>query len=178
MEKRLGEILIKTYLGDITDLAVDAIVNAANSDLWMGSGVAGAIKSKGGDVIEREALAQGPIRPGEAVITSAGCLSAKHVIHCAGMPPGGRATYWKVLASVQHALNLASKYELNSIAFPSIGSGVGGLTREESAKAILKGITQYAEKPGSVREITLVGHSKAACDCFCRAIEDCQEHRT
>ncbi|TFF91693.1 hypothetical protein EU546_08280, partial [Candidatus Thorarchaeota archaeon] len=110
MEKRLGDVVIKTYMGDITDLAVDAIVNAANSDLWMGSGVAGAIKSKGGVVIEEEALAKGPIRPGEAVLTSAGKLTAKHVIHCAGMPPGGRATYLKVLGSVQHALRLASKH--------------------------------------------------------------------
>lgn len=177
MERRLGEILIKTYLGDITDLAVDAIVNAANSDLWMGSGVAGAIKAKGGIEIEEEAIVQGPIRPGEAVITSAGRLSAKHVIHCAGMPPGGRATYWKVLASVRDALDLASKYDLNSIAFPAIGAGVGGLTKEESAKAIVTGISLYAESPGSVRDITLVGYSEVTCDCFCKAIEDCQEQR-
>jgi hypothetical protein len=101
MEKKLGAVLVKTYLGDITELAVDAIANAANSDLWMGSGVAGAIKSKGGHQIEKEAVSMGPIRPGEAVMTTAGDLPSKYVIHCAGMPPGGKATYWKVLASVQ-----------------------------------------------------------------------------
>jgi O-acetyl-ADP-ribose deacetylase (regulator of RNase III) len=176
MEKRLGDVVIKTYMGDITDLAVDAIVNAANSDLWMGSGVAGAIKSKGGVVIEEEALAKGPIRPGEAVITSAGKLTAKHVIHCAGMPPGGRATYWKVLGSVQHALRLASKHNLNTIAFPAIGAGVGGLSGDQSAKAIVEGISRYAEDPGSVKEITLVGYGKPSCDCFRRAVEQSQEY--
>lgn len=176
MDKRLGQIVVKTYLGDITDLAVDAIVNAANSGLWMGSGVAGAIKRKGGIEIEKEALANGPIRPGEAVLTSAGRLPAKHVIHCAGMPPGGRATYQAVLSSVEHALRLASEYQLNSIAFPAIGAGVGGLSGDESAKAIVTGITRYVGKPSSVKEITLVGYSRATCDCFCRAVEQCQEY--
>ena len=177
MEKKLGKIVIKTYLGDITDLATDAIVNAANSDLWMGSGVAGAIKAKGGQEIEKEAMKQGPIHPGEAVITSGGRLSAKHVIHCAGMPPGGKATYQDVMNSVEHALKLASKYELHSIAFPAIGAGVGGLSTEESARAIASGIARHAENPGSVREVMLVGYNKSSCECFCRAVEECQEYR-
>ncbi len=175
MEKIVGDILVKTYIGDITDLAVDAIANAANSDLWMGSGVAGAIKSKGGQQIEDEALSMGPIRPGEAVMTTAGALPSKYVIHCAGMPPGGRATYWKVLASVQAALNIASDHNLTSIAFPAIGAGVGGLTEEQSAKAIIDGIIQYVRKPRSVKEITLVGFNKYTCECFNSAINECEE---
>lgn len=175
MEKRLGEVLVKTHMGDITELAVDVIVNAANSDLWMGSGVAGAIKRKGGEEIEREALSMGPIRPGEAVMTTAGKLPSKYVIHCAGMPPGGTATYWKVLASVQAALNIASDHNLRSIAFPAIGAGVGGLGEEKSARAIAEGIIHYAKTPGSVKEITLVGLNKYTCDCFCKAVEESQE---
>ncbi len=175
MEKKVGNVIIKTYIGDITELAVDVIANAANSDLWMGSGVAGAIKSKGGQQIEDEALSMGPIRPGEAVMTTAGALPSKYVIHCAGMPPGGRATYWKVLSSVQAALSIASDHNLNSIAFPAIGAGVGGLTEEQSAKAIVEGINHYARKPGSVKEITLVGLSKYTCDCFCNAINECED---
>jgi O-acetyl-ADP-ribose deacetylase (regulator of RNase III) len=177
VEKKLGEIVVKTYLGDITDLATDAIVNAANSDLWMGSGVAGAIKAKGGLIVEEEAMEQGPIRPGEAVMTSGGRLSAKHVIHCAGMPPGGKATYQDVMNSVEHALHLASKYELRSVAFPAIGAGVGGLSIEESARAIVAGIARHARNPSSVREIMLVGYNKSACECFCKAVEECQEYR-
>ena len=175
MEKRIGDVLVKTYMGDITELAVDAIANAANSDLWMGSGVAGAIKSKGGQQIEDEALSMGPIRPGEAVMTTAGALPSKYVIHCAGMPPGGKATYWKVLSSVQVALNIASSHNLSSVAFPAIGAGVGGLSEEESAKAIVEGIAYYAKSAQSVKEITLVGLNKYVCDCFCKAVNECKE---
>lgn len=175
MEKRLGEVLVKTYMGDITELAVDVIANAANSDLWMGSGVAGAIKKKGGEEIEKEALSLGPIRPGDAVMTTAGSLPSKYVMHCAGMPPGGKATYWKVLSSVQAALNIASLNNLKSIAFPAIGAGVGGLSEEQSTRAIAEGISYYVRKPGSVKEITLVGLNKYVCDCFCKAVEECRE---
>ena len=175
MEKIVGDILLKTYMGDITELSVDAIANAANSDLWMGSGVAGAIKAKGGQQIEDEALSMGPIRPGEAVMTTAGNLPSKYVIHCAGMPPGGKATYWKVLSSVQRALNIASDHNLTSLAFPAIGAGVGGLSEEQSAKAIVEGITHYTRTQGSVKEITLVGLNKYVCDCFCKAINQCEE---
>ncbi len=175
MEKRLGEVVVKTYMGNITELVVDVIVNAANSDLWMGSGVAGAIKEKGGVEIEKEALSMGPIRPGEAVMTTAGALPSKYVMHCAGMPPGGKATYWKVLASVQAALNIASDHNLKTIAFPAIGAGVGGLGEEQSAKAIADGINHYARAPGSVKEITLVGQNKFVCDCFWKAVEEGKE---
>lgn len=175
MEKLFGTVLVKTYIGDITELTVDAIANAANSDLWMGSGVAGAIKSKGGQQIEDEALSMGPIRPGEAVMTTAGALPSKYVIHCAGMPPGGKATYWKVLSSVQTALNIASDHNLRSVAFPAIGAGVGGLSEEESAKAIVEGISHYARTAQSVKEITLVGLNKYVCDCFCKAVNECRE---
>jgi len=156
VEKRLGGILVQTYIGNITTLSVDAVVNAANSDLWMGSGVAGAIKRKGGDIIEQEAMAQGPINPGEAVITSAGTLSAKHVIHCAGMSPGKSATYDSVKSSVREALRLASENNLTSIAFPAIGAGVGELSKEQSAKAIIEAIEDHSINAGSVKEVFLV----------------------
>ena len=175
MEIKLGEVLVRTYLGDITELAVDAIANAANSDLWMGSGVAGAIKAKGGIEIEQEAISLGPIRPGESVLTTGGKLPAKYVIHCAGMPPGGRATSWKVISSVQHALDIASQHNIKSVAFPAIGSGVGGLSEYESAKAIITGICHYARAPKSVKEITLVGLNKRVCECFCKAFDEREE---
>jgi O-acetyl-ADP-ribose deacetylase (regulator of RNase III) len=175
MEKKVGSVIVKTYIGDITELAVDAIANAANSDLWMGTGVAGAIKSKGGEQIEEEALSMGPIRPGDAVMTTAGALPSKFVIHCAGMPPGGSATYWKVLSSVQAALNIAADHNLSSLAFPAIGAGVGGLSEEDSARAIVEGIAHYARKTSSVKEITLVGLNKYVCDCFSSAVNECKE---
>ena len=81
MEKQIGDVKIIVQQGDITESSTDAIVNAANSDLWMGSGVAGAIKKKGGIQVEHEAMAQAPIKPGEAVITSGGRMSIPYVIH-------------------------------------------------------------------------------------------------
>ena len=175
LERRVGEVLVKTHMGDITELAVDAIANAANSDLWMGSGVAGAIKSKGGQDIEREAMSLGPIKPGEAVLTSGGTLPARYVIHCAGMAPGGKATFQKVASSVRNALAIASEHNLVSVAFPAIGAGVGGLSEGESARALAIEVVRYSRSPRSVKEITLVGLSRHTCDCFSQAIDDVQE---
>ncbi len=175
MERRVGEVLVKTHMGDITELAVGAIANAANSDLWMGSGVAGAIKRKGGQDIEHEAMSLGPIRPGEAVLTSGGALPARYVIHCAGMAPGGSATSQKVSSSVRNVHTIASERNLVSVAFPAIGAGVGGLTERESARAIAREVVYYSRSPSSVKEITLVGLDKYTCDCFNQALDDVQE---
>ncbi|MHA2141033.1 MAG: macro domain-containing protein [Candidatus Thorarchaeota archaeon] len=172
MEKKVGGVLIRTHLGDITELGVDAIINAANSDLWMGSGVAGAIKAKGGVEIEHQAIALGPIKPGEAVMTTGGKLPARHVIHCAGMPPGGNATYWNVRSSVTSALDIACEKGLEEIAVPAIGAGVGGLSETDSTKAIAEAIAEYTRSTRSVRRILLVGLDKKICDLFDKAIEE------
>ncbi|MFW9912008.1 MAG: macro domain-containing protein [Candidatus Thorarchaeota archaeon] len=172
MERTVGGVLIRTHHGDITELGVDAIINAANSDLWMGGGVAGAIKAKGGKEIEDEALSLGPIKPGEAVMTTAGKLPARYVIHCAGMPPGGSATFWNVRSSVATALDIASEHGLEEIAVPAIGAGIGGLSEEESAKAIADAIAEYTRASRSVKRILLVGLNKEMCDHFDKAVED------
>jgi O-acetyl-ADP-ribose deacetylase (regulator of RNase III) len=172
MERKVGGVLIQTHHGDITELGVDAIVNAANSDLWMGSGVAGAIKAKGGKEIEDEAVSIGPIKPGEAVMTTGGKLPARYVIHCAGMPPGGSATFWNVRSSVTTALDIACEHGLEEIALPAIGAGIGGLLKEDSAKAIADAIADYTRSKRSVRRILLVGLDKEMCDHFDKAIED------
>jgi O-acetyl-ADP-ribose deacetylase (regulator of RNase III) len=156
LKVKVGDTEVETSIGDITKVSVEAIANAANSDLWMGSGVAGAIKHAGGEAIEKEAVAQGPIKPGEAVITSGGRLAARYVIHCAGMPPGSGATYSRVKASVLAGLKLASSRGVRSIAFPAMGAGVGGLKGEESANAIIDAIKEHSRHPGSVRRIVLV----------------------
>jgi len=172
MEKKVGGVLIQTYQGDITGLEVDAIVNAANSDLWMGGGLAAVIKRKGGERIEIEALGKGPIRPGEAVITTAGMLPARHVIHCAGMPPGGRATYWNVRSSASAALDIACEKKLDAVAFPAIGAGIGGLSEKESTKAIAEAVAEYTRTARSVKRVILVGLAKDICDAFEKAIDE------
>src|SRR5512132_2068775 len=104
--------------GDITGLEVDAIANAANNALWMGAGVAGAIKLAGGEEIEREAVAMGPIEVGGAVSTGAGRLKAKHVIHGAVMGEDLRTNGELVRSTTQSCLELADELGCGSLALP------------------------------------------------------------
>jgi O-acetyl-ADP-ribose deacetylase (regulator of RNase III) len=170
MHWRVGNISVEVIQGDIADIAADAIVNAANSDLWMGSGVAGAIKRKGGRVIEQEAMAQGPIRPGEAVITTGGDLRASHVIHCAGMAPGQPAREEYVQASVEMALDLLRVNNLKSVGIPVIGAGIGGLTAEQSIRAIIEGIRNKANL-GQEQQVFIVGYTRDAYETLCNVLE-------
>ena len=129
---------IELVEGDITEQEVDAIVNAANSALVLGAGVAGAIASKGGPAIQGECDAHGPIEVGEAAITGAGDLPARFVIHAAGMPPGGQASEESVRSSVRASLVLAASKGLASIAFPAIGAGIGGFSMQRCAEVSLE----------------------------------------
>ena len=108
--------------GDITLQDVDAIVNAANSALVLGTGVAGAIRDNGGPSIQAECDAIGPIEVGDAAVTGAGNLKARFVIHAAGMPPGGASTEQSIRSCVARSLALASEKGCRSIAIPAITS--------------------------------------------------------
>ena len=108
--------------GDITEQEVDAIVNAANSGLLLGAGVAGAIREKGGPTIQQECDAIGPIEVGDAAITGAGLLPARYVIHAAGMPPGGSADEETIASSMRRSLELAHEHGCRSVAGPAIGA--------------------------------------------------------
>ena len=123
--------------GDITRLDVDAIANAANDRLWMGAGVAGAIKRAGGEEIEREAVALGPIAVGDAVATAAGRLPARYVIHGAVMGQDLRTTPQLVRRTTRRCLEVADELDVRSLALPAFGTGVGGLPLEESAEAMV-----------------------------------------
>src|SRR5437660_1465271 len=120
--------------GDITKLEVDAIANAANDRLWMGVGVAGAIKRAGGEEIEREAVAQGPIAVGEAVATGAGRLAARYVIHGAVMGQDLRTDADTIRRTTQSCLRVANELGLESLALPAFGTGVGGFPVDECAQ--------------------------------------------
>ena len=119
--------------GDITQLEVDAIANAANDRLWMGAGVAGAIKRAGGEEIEREAVAKGPIDIGDAVATGAGALKARHVIHGAVMGQDLRTNGELIGRTTRRCLEVADELGCTSIALPAFGTGVGGFPLEECA---------------------------------------------
>ncbi len=175
MKKKVNDITVETYVGDITDLGVDAIANAANSDLWMGSGVAGAIRRKGGAEIEKEAISKGPIKPGESVVTNAGRLAAKRVLHCAGMPPGGRATSENVTNCVAEALKIADEESLEEVAFPAIGAGAGGLTMEESARAIVRAVVGHTRENQRVKRVVLVAYNPESEPAFEKALTELVE---
>jgi O-acetyl-ADP-ribose deacetylase (regulator of RNase III) len=124
--------------GDITVLDVDAIANAANNALWMGAGVAGAIKRAGGEEIEREAVAQGPIEVGEAVATGAGRLPTKHVLHGAVMGQDLRTNEQLVRRTTESCLALADELGCRSLALPAFGTGVGGFPLDDCARIMVE----------------------------------------
>jgi O-acetyl-ADP-ribose deacetylase (regulator of RNase III) len=137
--------------GDITGLEVDAIANAANNALWMGAGVAGAIKLAGGEEIEREAVALGPIEVGGAVSTGAGRLKAKHVIHGAVMGEDLRTNGELVRSTTQSCLELADELGCGSLALPAFGTGVGGFPLEECARIMVA--AARAHQPSSLERV-------------------------
>jgi O-acetyl-ADP-ribose deacetylase len=123
--------------GDIAQLEVDAIANAANDHLWMGAGVAGALKRAGGEEIEREAVAQGPIPLGTAVATGAGRLNAKYVLHGAVMGQDLRTNDDLVRRTTKSCLELADELGATSLALPAFGTGVGGFPLGECAEIMV-----------------------------------------
>jgi O-acetyl-ADP-ribose deacetylase (regulator of RNase III) len=131
--------------GDITDEDVDAIVNAANSALILGSGVAGAIALRGGPAIEEQCTAHGPVEVGGAALTGAGDLGARFVIHAAGMALGGEVTEASLRSTLQASLVLAEESECQTLALPAIGAGVGGLSLQRCAEISLEEVRRYVE---------------------------------
>src|SRR5437667_7081684 len=123
--------------GDIAAFAVDAIANAANDQLWMGAGVAGAIKRAGGEEIEREAVAKGPIPVGTAVATGSGRLRARHVIHGAVMGQDLRTNVELIERTTRSCLEVADELGCESLALPAFGTGVGGFALDECARLMV-----------------------------------------
>jgi O-acetyl-ADP-ribose deacetylase len=172
MKVKIGKTTLTVERGDITDAEVDAVVNAANSELWMGTGVAGSMKRKGGVVIEEEALRQGPIEIGEAVLTVAGNLPATHVIHAATMGKDLKTDPEKIAAATRSTLALAEKHKMESIAFPALGSGVGGVPPAQSADAILSTVVQHVARGNStLQKVLFVLYQDEAYKAFTDALK-------
>jgi O-acetyl-ADP-ribose deacetylase (regulator of RNase III) len=123
--------------GDIAQVEADAIANAANDRLWMGGGVAGALKRAGGEEIEQEAIAQGPIELGTAVATSAGRLPACYVVHGAVMGQDLRTSAELVRKTTHSCLGVADELGCRSLALPAFGTGVGGFPLDECARIMI-----------------------------------------
>ncbi|MEM4616271.1 MAG: macro domain-containing protein [Archaeoglobaceae archaeon] len=148
-------IQIEALHEDITKLEVDAIVNAANTHLYMGGGVAGAIKRAGGKEIEEEAVKQGPIKIGTAIATSAGRLKAKFVIHSPTMELDFKTDENKVRLAMIAALKKAEELNVSSIAFPALGTGVGGLAKDLVAKIMVEELKKHIDRGTKLKKIIL-----------------------
>jgi O-acetyl-ADP-ribose deacetylase (regulator of RNase III) len=170
-EKHDMGIKMEVRQGDITEADTESIVNAANNHLWMGSGVAGAIKRKGGVEIEKDAVAKGPIKVGEAVESTAGKLSYKYVIHAAGMGQDLRTNEHIVYEVTKNSLLLADRLKLKSIAFPAIGTGVGGLPLELCADRMIDATMALSGKLKSVERVVFILFDKAGFDAFKAALK-------
>src|SRR5436190_4091674 len=133
----VGQVSLETQRGDISQAKVDAVVNAANNHLWMGAGVAGVLKRAGGLEIEREAVAKGPVEIGEAVVTSGGALPAEYVIHAAVMGQDLQTDQSKIRKATRNSLIRARELGVASIAFPALGTDVGGFPPGHAAEAMI-----------------------------------------
>ena len=165
-----GSTDVLVVKGDITAQDVDAVVNAANNRFWMGGGVAGAIKRAGGSEVETEAMARGPVEPGNAVTTSAGRLPARYCIHAAVMGQDLQTDSELILKATASALAEAARLELGSVAFPALGTGVGGFGFAEAARAMLEAIQDHTQTHPHPAEVRLVLFTQDACDAFAEVL--------
>jgi O-acetyl-ADP-ribose deacetylase (regulator of RNase III) len=158
---------VRIVKGDISSTEVDAVVNAANNHLWMGAGVAGTLKRRGGQEIEEEAVKKGPIPVGDAVETGAGALPARYVIHAAVMGQDLRTDEKIIRKATRSVLELAESLGVTSVAFPALGTGVGGFPLKRCAQVMLEEVLNY---PGSL-EVVFVLYSEESFSIF-RSVYD------
>ena len=159
-------IKIEVYQGDITQLELDALVNAANNRLWMGGGVAGALKRAGGKEIEAETVKQGPIPIGEAVVTGAGNLKARYVIHAAVMGQDLKTDAEKIEQATKSSLLRADELGIKSIAFPALGTGVGGFPLNECARIMIGEVLNHSARKTKLEKVVFALFDQPAYQAF------------
>ena len=142
--------------GDLVEQEVEAIVNAANNDLQLGGGVAGAIRRAGGPSIQDECDAHGPIRVGEAAITGAGRMRARFVIHAASMSLGGRTTRSSLKSSMDEVFRLARSHEVKTMAVPAVGTGIAGFPIDECARVMAECLSSALSRGWQAAEVRFV----------------------
>lgn len=152
-EKTVKGRKIRIMIGDITERDTDAIVNAANSQLKHGGGVAGAIVKKGGQIIQQESDRIGFVPTGSAAITTAGALKAKYVIHAVGPIWGQGEEEEKLRSAVRKSLQIAEEYKLSSISFPAISSGIYGCPKDMVARVLVNTVVEYLKGESTILEV-------------------------
>ena len=158
--------MLELKQGDITDADCDAIVNAANADLVMGGGVAGAIRRKGGEVIQDECSRIGRIRVGEAVMTRGGGLRARHVIHAVGPRWGEGDEDRKLASATLSSLKLADRHGLKSLAFPAISSGIFGFPVDRCARIMLSETVAFLRRRSGIERVIFYLFDSSTFDIF------------
>ncbi|HUY12061.1 MAG TPA: macro domain-containing protein [Terriglobia bacterium] len=158
--------------GDITDLAVDAIVNAANTNLILGAGVAGAIRRKGGPHIQEECNRLAPVPLGGAAVTTAGNLKALYVIHAASMKLGGLTSAEALRTATRNSLERAEEKTFRTIAFPAIGTGIAGFPMEDCARIMIGEVLSHLKSLTSLEKVYFVLFDDAALEVFRKVYEE------
>jgi O-acetyl-ADP-ribose deacetylase (regulator of RNase III) len=156
--------------GDIAAQQADALVNAANTGLQMGSGVAGALRRAAGDAINDEAVAKGPVALGDVAVTEGYDLDAEFVIHAAAMPAGGQATADSIRDATQNTLAEADALDCESLVMPALGTGVAGFALEDGARIICEEIAAY--DPERLTDVSFVAYSDEDYETIRRVAED------
>ena len=155
--------------GDLTETEVDAIVNAANNDLQLGGGVAGAIRRKGGPAIQEQCDRIGPIRVSEAAATTGGKLKARYVIHADSMRLGGTTSEKNLRDSTRNSLRRAAELKIESIAFPAIGTGIAGFPMDRCAQVMLEEVRAHLAGATSLKRVEFVLFDRPALETFEKA---------
>jgi O-acetyl-ADP-ribose deacetylase (regulator of RNase III) len=171
MKTKINNTSLELIQGDITDQTTDAIVNAANTSLQMGGGVAGAIRRRGGLEIQEECNRIGGTYVGGAVITTGGKLAAKYVIHAVGPRQGDEHADAKLKDATLNSLLLADKNRLKSIAFPAISTGIFGFPKDRCATIMLSTTIAYLEGPTKLEKVVYCLYDKKTLEIFERTIQ-------
>jgi O-acetyl-ADP-ribose deacetylase (regulator of RNase III) len=145
---------IALWNGDICDLEVDAIVSPASTSLWMATGVAGAIKRRGGDAIEFAAVRQGPVGLGDAIVTDGGSLAARWVIHAVSLDQARRTDSGAIDRAVRNAFARARELGVETLAIPALGTGVGGFPIAEAARVTVAAVRAEMARSPRVTRVT------------------------
>ena len=156
--------------GDICVLEVDAIVNPAGPMLWMSTGVGGALKRAGGDAIEFAAVRQGPVAVGSAVVTEAGALAARAVIHAVSLDQQHRTSSEAIAEAIRNAIARAHEIGVSSIAFPALGTGVGGYPLDEAATVTVRTVREELEEDDPIEHVIFALRGAAPYEAFGRAL--------
>ncbi len=165
-------VVLRGVVGDITELDVEAIVNPANTYMYMGGGLAGYLKRRGGREIEDEARKYAPVPIGKAVATTAGRLKQKYIIHSPTMEkPAGETSIEKIYKATYAALETGCGVGARSIAFPGMGTGVGGIDPMKAVESMFKAIMEVLEKKCSVEEIVVADINREIPQQFCKLLE-------